>query len=205
MLRRIALVLCLMLPVIALAEERPRAGLIWNRSGLPATFPLVVKSAPGQDYVLFVDDPGTDTPVMAGYIHGGDHFRLLLPPGRWQLRFAYGTEWQGEDNLFGPRTGWTRTETPLDFRIIGIDRRRAYVVTLIEQDGTVRIADARPDAECQMVLWDSEIREWPEELPGMSDERREMLYGPQPEKPLNERLRLRYLDSRFRLFTHLCA
>ena len=44
-------------PAVAVAEDRPRAGLMWNRSGLPATFPLVVKTPAGDDYVLFVADP----------------------------------------------------------------------------------------------------------------------------------------------------
>ncbi len=41
---------------------------------------------------------------MAGYIHGGDLFRILVPPGEYDLRFAHGTEWQDQETLFGPET-----------------------------------------------------------------------------------------------------
>lgn len=149
----------------AWAEDRPRAGLIWNRSGLPATFPLIVKSRPGDDYALFVTDPEDGAEVMAGYVRGGEFFRLLLPPGEWRLRFAHGREWQGEDDLFGAETEWIEVPRPLDFRLLGVDRRRAYVVTLGERDGAVAVTDARAGVECQLVLWDSENREWPEDMP----------------------------------------
>jgi hypothetical protein len=205
MLRIFALLICLILPGLALAEDRPRAGLMWNLSGLPATFPLIVKTLPGKDYVLFVDDPATDRPVMSGYIRGGNHFRLLLPPGSWTLRFAFGKDWQGEDQLFGPETGWAKTDAPLDFHVIGIDRRRAYIVTLIEQNGKLRIADMQADAECQRVIWHSENREWPEDPPGPTLEQRERLFGPQEETPFEKRPRLRYLDQSYEIFTHLCA
>ncbi|WP_299360495.1 hypothetical protein [uncultured Paracoccus sp.] len=190
------------LPLDALAEDRPRSGLMWNRSRLPATFPVVVKTPPGEDYVMFVTRPADGAAVMAGYIRGGDFFRLLVPPGEWRLRFAFGTAWQGETNLFGAATDWIDVQHALDFRVLGLNRRRAYVITLTEQDGTVKVVDARPGAECQLVLWNSEIREAPVDLPGMSPEEREVLVGPQQE-PLT-RPRLRYVDSEFDVYTRLC-
>ena len=80
MLRLIALLLTFATSLPAWAQDRPRAGLMWNRSGLPATLPLVVKTTPGRDHVVFLgDDDNGD--IMAGYIRGGDFFRLLVPPG----------------------------------------------------------------------------------------------------------------------------
>ena len=43
MRRLLVLLFLLALLVPALAEDRPRGGLLWNRSGLPAAFPLVVR------------------------------------------------------------------------------------------------------------------------------------------------------------------
>ena len=86
MRRLLALLLLIALALPAWAQDRPRAGLMWNRSGLPATFPVVVKTPPGEDYVMFVTRPAGGAAVMAGYARGGDFFRLLVPPGEWRLR-----------------------------------------------------------------------------------------------------------------------
>ena len=162
MIRRlIALILCL-LPVLAMpaaADERPRAGLMWNRSGLPATLPMLVKTLPGKDYVAYIVDPETDAPVMAGYIHGGRLFRLLVPPGTWMVRFAYGSDWQNEGQLFGSDTGWTQMDAPLAFGA-GVARRHGHIITLIEQNGKMRVADARPQTHCQIAGLDSTRHGW---------------------------------------------
>lgn len=180
----LALALCL-LPLEAMAEDRPRAGLMWNRSGLPATFPLQVRTFPGKDYVLFLSDPETLEPAMAGYIRGGEHFRLLVPPGEWQLRFAFGQGWLGEQDLFGPLTGWVETDAPLEFRITGLARRDGYLVTLIEENGAMKLVDAMAQPWCQITDWEIRRRVWPEDA--------------------DERLQLRYLDFDFDSYTRLCV
>lgn len=164
MARLTVLILFLLIPALAAADDRPRAGLLWNASGLPATFPLQVGTPPGRDHVVHVIDPDSGNPVMAGYIRGGEFFRMLVPPGRWRLRFAHGRGWQGEAGLFGPGTEWTDMEQVLDFRTIGRDRRRAYIVTLTEENGRVNIVGADPRMECQMILRD-DPGDWPVERP----------------------------------------
>ncbi|MBU3030981.1 hypothetical protein [Paracoccus marinaquae] len=203
--RLIALLLCLLLPLQAVAEERPRAGLLWNRSGLPATFPLQVKTLPGKDYVVFLTRPETGQPVMAGYIRGGQFFRLLVPPGTWQLNFAHGRTWQGEEALFGDETGWTATEEPLEFRIIGTSRRRGHLITLIERNGTMKIVDAIPQQWCQTAWWSSELRDFPEEPPSPDPETLRRLFGVAPKTGLDASPRLRYLDLELQNYTRLCT
>ena len=210
MRRLLVLLFLLALPVPALAEDRPRAGLLWNRSGLPATFPLVVRSSQGTDHVLYVTDPEDRAPVMAGYIRGGEVFRLLLPPGEWRLRFASGRDWQGGDRLFGPATAWTEMQDNVDLKVLGIDRRRAYVITLDDGDGATVIAEAREAAECQLVLWDSYNREWPDDFPGTSDRDRGLLER-QPDEPreaarYGDRVRpkLRYVERDYDFYRRLC-
>ncbi|MEQ6249848.1 hypothetical protein ABMC89_13215 [Sulfitobacter sp. HNIBRBA3233] len=118
-LARACVALCMVAviwPCAALAE-RPAAGLLWNRTGLPAVFPLLVVTAPGRDYVVELTDAETATPAMAGYIHGGRFFRLLVPPGRFDVTFHAGSGWAGEEMLFGPATQTMRLEKPLVFRV----------------------------------------------------------------------------------------
>lgn len=140
---------------------RPQAGLMWNRSGLPATLPLVVRTAAGRDHVVFLGDArGRD--IMAGYIRGGDVFRLLVPPGTWRVRFAHGSRWQDEETLFGPATEWTRIDRPLAFGA-GIARRHGHVIRLIESDGRMRAASIGPLDQCQALIVTTEVIELDDE------------------------------------------
>lgn len=203
MARLLALILIVLIPAATWAEDRPRAGLLWNRSGLPATFPLIVKTLPGRDYLMLVTPPEGGDAVMAGYIRGGDFFRLLLPPGQWKLRFAHGTDWQGQDRLFGDDTEWAEMAETLDFRVLGLNRRRAYVVNLVQQAGRIVVADAQPRQECQLVWWSSEDRVWPDDLRGMPDARILQLYG---ENLLNiDPPRLKFADAQMEKRVRLCG
>lgn len=156
MRRLSALLVMIALALPAWAEDRPRAGLMWNRSGLPATLPLVVLTMPGQDYAIFLAEPESGRRVMAGYIRGGEHFRLLAPPGSWDIRIAHGREWQNPDDLFGPGTEWIELDRPLTFQA-GVARRQGHILRLIESDGQVRVASADPLDICQGLTVTTEV------------------------------------------------
>lgn len=108
------------------------AGLLWNRSGLPAVFPLQVKTPPGPDYHLTLIDTQTGSAALAAYIEGGAFFRVLVPPGTFRLRFATGRDWQGEDVLFGEGEATHRFELrrPLTFETRGLGTKAGHIVTL---------------------------------------------------------------------------
>lgn len=162
MRRLFALLLMIAMALPALAQDRPRAGLMWNRSGLPATLPLVVKALPGQDYVVFLAPLDGGDPVMAGYIRGGTFFRLLVPPGTWHVRFAHGEEWKGDETLFGPATEWTDVDEPMTFGA-SVSRKHGYIIRLEERDGRMQVASAGPLDLCQVLNTTFEIIELDEE------------------------------------------
>ncbi|UWQ77820.1 hypothetical protein K3725_10855 [Leisingera sp. S132] len=129
----LALMLCL-LPCASAAgaagdtPERPPAGLMWNRSGLPAVFPLQVRTPDGGDYYLVLS--GSKGDALAAYIRGGEFFKVLVPPGRYALRFAGGAGWQGEARLFGPATEIFELSEPLTFEVRGTGIKAGHRVTL---------------------------------------------------------------------------
>lgn len=97
---RFVILFLLFLPLSALAQDRPAHGLMWNKTGLPATFPLQIKTQPGRDYIVTLVQPDTNADAMAAYITGGRFFRLLVPPGTYRLEIDYGTVWQSETMRF---------------------------------------------------------------------------------------------------------
>jgi hypothetical protein len=139
-MRPLALMLALLFGgVPALAENgrsttpaHPPAGLLWNRTGLPAVFPLQVKTPPGPDYHLTLIDTQTGEAALAAYINGGAFFRVLVPPGTFRLRFATGRDWQVEDILFGEgeATHHFELRRPLTFETRGLGTKAGHIVTL---------------------------------------------------------------------------
>ncbi|MEB8386932.1 hypothetical protein OO012_06820 [Rhodobacteraceae bacterium KMM 6894] len=159
------LVLCLAAPMVS-AENRAvdqRAGLMWNRSGLPAVFPLQVKTRVGQDYVMTLTDVTTDQPALAAYIQGGTFFKVLVPPGTFRLSFASGVVWHGEDKLFGPgsKTQHFDLPDPLIFETRGIGTKAGHIVSLLERSpGQMAAITLKDQLICQyfpMTLPDSRI------------------------------------------------
>ena len=204
-MRRIAILLLLILalPLGALGQERPRIGLMWNRSGLPATLPLQVVSPPGRDHVILLTPIDGDAPQVAGYIHGGEFFRLLVPPGEWRISVASGSDWQDEDTLFGPDAEWLKLPDPLRFGA-GKSRLNGHALTL--QDGAITVA---PQAICRLPSWhtgvfdpEDPVGRQPREPQPLHPQKRPTYTDPPPAKihqpPLS------YPDSEFRLRSVLC-
>ncbi|KFE34608.1 hypothetical protein [Thioclava atlantica] len=151
MLRAFLILLLLALPVSA--EPRPQ-GLLWAETGLPRTLPLQIKSAPGRDIYLVLRDVATGQDVMGGYARGGAFFRLLVPPGRFELQLALGApeDWQGLRDLFGPGTLRLRVTPPLVFGVTGYARKSGHLIDLRDLGQITQ----SPLGICQDLLLDPE-------------------------------------------------
>lgn len=114
------------------AAEPAKHGLMWHRSGLPAVFPLQVKTLGPQDYYVTLTDVETDEAVLAAYIEGGRFFRVLVPPGTFEVRFAFGNAWQSEEDLFGAGNSTTQYQMPrpLTFGVRNFNTKGGHLVDL---------------------------------------------------------------------------
>ncbi|WP_422075195.1 hypothetical protein [Tranquillimonas rosea] len=124
------------------------AELLWNRSGLPATFPLQVQSDPGLHWRVTLRDADTEEPALAAHFEGGAFFRVLVPPGTYVLHFEAGPHWTGEG--FGP-DGPSRSfdfDRPLTFEVRGVGRKAGHIVDLRGED-EMAAASARRQVICQ--------------------------------------------------------
>ncbi|WP_336424780.1 hypothetical protein [Roseovarius sp. D0-M9] len=150
-------------PVTAFADTAPSAsgqsatepsdqttGLMWNRTGLPAVFPLQVKTSAGQDYYLTLSDAETGEDALGAYIKGGDFFRVLVPPGSYTVRFHIGLGWQGEEDLFGPgaQTRLLDLDAPLTFETRSLGTKAGHLIDL-ERLGQREVR--RPRIEDQLI------------------------------------------------------
>ncbi len=114
------------------ASSSGPTGLMWNRTGLPAVFPLQVKTPEGQDYFLKLIEDDTGKEALAAFINGGAFFKILVPPGTFRLTFAAGDVWQDEENLFGHggATRFFELDNPLTFEIRSRSVKAGHLVTI---------------------------------------------------------------------------
>lgn len=110
------------------------SGLIWNRTGLPAVFPLQVKTPAGENYFLKLVNERTKSEAIAAFIVGGSFFKVLVPPGTYTLQFSFGNVWQGEEHLFGSgaNTETFELQQALTFQLRGGRTKAGHLVDLTD-------------------------------------------------------------------------
>lgn len=139
---------------------------MWNRSGLPLVFPLVIQTPPGHDYHVLLSEAETDKPVLAAYRTGGVYFRVLVPPGRFHVQIARGTDWLDGERLFGAKTEYFQTPEPLTFKVTGMDRKDGHLIDLRDKaPGLLARADVGPVAICRGLRLDEVMPNDPLDAP----------------------------------------
>lgn len=130
-------------------------GLMWNRTGLPAVFPLQVDTVPGNNYVMRLSDPATGADLLAAYVIGGKFFRVLVPPGTFNIRFGVVAAEEGGAAAIDEQyeTGVIELPAPLTFRVVGLRVKAGHIIDLTgatpdQQAG----ASVKPQRICQRVL-----------------------------------------------------
>lgn len=133
-LKTVLQVLCVLVLVQAAQADLPKAGLLWNKTGLPAVFPLQVKTVTGQDYYLTLIDAQSGQEALAAYVEGGRFFKVLVPPGTYRLRFE--TEGTRSGKANSPAFDLPGT---LAFRILDAATKAGHKVDLTERDASGKV------------------------------------------------------------------
>jgi len=118
-----------LLPMPSTGEIRPRR----KKDTGVVLAPLTVATADGSpNYYLKLVDWQTHAIRLVFFVRSGKTARVRVPLGSYELRYAEGAEWYGEEYLFGPGTGYAKAAEPFDFRTEG-DRVLGFTVELIRQ------------------------------------------------------------------------
>ena len=101
--------------------------------------PLTVVTANGSpNYYLKLVDSETHVVRLVFFVRSGKIAKLRVPLGSYELRYAAGAEWYGEEYLFGPGTEYAKAIEPFDFHTDS-DRVLGFTVELIKQiNGNLR-------------------------------------------------------------------
>ncbi|MEP0046671.1 MAG: hypothetical protein ABJC87_07595 [Roseobacter sp.] len=124
----------------AAQADPPQTGLIWNKTGLPAVFPLQIKTPKGQDYLMTLVDHETKMPALSAFIVGGAFFKVLVPPGVFKVHFAQGENWQNDEDLFGAgKTLHFTLENTLRFAVLDVGTKGGHVIDMTKGASEIAI------------------------------------------------------------------
>jgi len=132
------------LPLPATGKLHPR----WRPGPTLALAPLQVKTAIGSPnyYVKIVDwaTRNSSAARLIFFVRSGQTAVVNVPGGVYELRYAAGDKWYGEEYLFGPETLYRRADEQFVLRVDG-DRVSGFTVELIKQiDGNLKETPIRP-------------------------------------------------------------
>lgn len=117
---------------MARPELPPNGQTRYYRSEVPAV-PLVIdSSAKETNYFIKLVDAAAGEQAVTIFIRGGERVETLVPPGYYELRYASGEEWYGEEFLFGEHTVYMKAYAKLDFYIDG-GENKGRIISLTNQ------------------------------------------------------------------------
>ncbi len=123
----------------------PRTGWYQKPMGLTLQAPLSIQTPSGHDYYLKVITPAGGS-LGSLYIRGGEKADVLMPLGRYRMRYAYGDVWYSTALLFGNGTRYSELDTDLNFSE-SEKSIEGYEITLIKQkDGNLPERELSADA-----------------------------------------------------------
>lgn len=95
--------------------------------------PLTIESFPGSpNYYIKLVDWSSHEPVMLLFIRSGEVLSGKVPLGAYEIHYAAGNAWYGEEYVFGPETSYTKADTQLVFEREG-DKLAGYTIQLRKQ------------------------------------------------------------------------
>ena len=126
-----------------LATGRIRA--LWRSSPETVLAPLRVVTATGSpNYYVKIVDWETHAARLVFFVRSGQTAAVRVPIGVYELRYAAGEKWYGEEYLFGPQTAYRRVDEQFHFRAEG-EKISGFTVELIEQiNGNLRETTIKP-------------------------------------------------------------
>jgi hypothetical protein len=112
----------------------PSNGYVFHGNSDACICPLEIVTQ-GEDayYIKLITDASGDD-VLAFFVQPGQNIEVAVPLGTYQIKYACGTTWYGESELFGPDTAYYLADDVFEFTE-DEDYVYGYTLELYEQYG----------------------------------------------------------------------
>lgn len=98
-------------------QDTPKNGHIFEYPAGSMVAPLTIKTSGTNDYYVALKHVTTTSKDMAFYVRGGATVDVDVPLGEYEIYYASGLTWYGEDALFGPDGSYYKCENTFPFTI----------------------------------------------------------------------------------------
>jgi hypothetical protein len=85
-------------------QSLPQQGTYAVYETSPRESPLTIKTSPGSNYFVKLQDVLTERPIISFFIRNGLPLDEDVPTGNFLLKYASGNAWCNDRDLFGPET-----------------------------------------------------------------------------------------------------
>jgi len=108
--------------------------LLWNKFSERRIARLKIQASSDTGYFIKVRPSGTKTDLLAATISPGGSLETEVPLGSYDLVYATGDTWYGEEALFGHNTQFYQTDRPMIFSQQG-STIKGVVISLVKRAG----------------------------------------------------------------------
>lgn len=123
----------------------PNSGTIRIAGDTKGVAPFEILSPAGDDYYIKLVDARTEETKVVVFVSGGKRTEVLVPVGTYEMRYASGTTWYGENYLFGTGTVYTKASSDFSF-VRDPDGYSGITVTLYKvADGNLPTTAMKPE------------------------------------------------------------
>jgi hypothetical protein len=125
--------------------DLPGNGSMRRYHSTPAQAPFKIDTR-GVESCFFVKmtDWNTHETVLTVFIHGGQSVKFEMPLGSYELKYASGKVWYGEEYLFGEETSYSKADAQFKCEQVG-DRISGYSVELyLQENGNLETKSIKP-------------------------------------------------------------
>jgi len=91
--------------------------------------PFKIVAAQGSHFFLKLVDVATRQPAMSVFVRSGETVEVEAPLGTFEVRYASGDTWFGDELLFGSETAYSKADKLFTFEIVG-SQVRGFTITL---------------------------------------------------------------------------
>lgn len=111
------------------------------------TNPLIIKT-PNENLGFFIklEDVNTSDSIAAFYLRGGSVFKMEVPEGIYEIKYAYGRTWYGTKYLFGSQTSYVKLDKAFEFRVSQSGVEGYTIELILRENGNLHSREINSEA-----------------------------------------------------------
>jgi curved DNA-binding protein CbpA len=118
-------------------QPYPVNGAVFVKNSEERVAPFSIETSGTNYYYVKLLEYGTKNTVIAAFIHPGETISFDVPLGRYELRYATGDIWYGEEHLFGENGMGFKADEVFNFTFDGVQYNGYTVELVLQVDGNL--------------------------------------------------------------------